>query len=429
MIELKIALKNLFRNKRRTILTFLIICFSYVSLVVFGSYVNKTKIALRDYIIQTDRGHLTIVKKGYYDSKDARYSPDFLMDNSMMDSVKRAIEETQKEMGGEIIRTVSPRIYLQGLIAAGDNSTIFQGMSIDPNLEGIDMETSGTFTNVDSTKLFTEKVNIPLPGGQKQESYKSSAIIGEELAKYLKAKPGDDITLLVSINGSQEAWNLKLAGISNFGVPEYNEIRVVTDIDSGKQLYYEDKAHAIVVMLEDIKYLDKFEKILKSRIDNNNVEIKDWTYFGDFYYKVVNLYDTQYYVTMSILLIVIIISVGNVMSMSVTERVPEFGTIRAVGISKVEVFRMITFEGILLGIISILISVVVAYIAMEVINKINMPLPPPPAMNVKISFSVLQDPIIYLTNAIYMIVVVSFSSIPASLYALKINIANAIRYS
>src|SRR3989338_10971129 len=84
---LSLALRNIFRNKRRTGITFMAIISGVVSLIIFGGFIEYTFWGLRELTIKTQLGHIQIYKKGYWEKGIAEPSK-YLIENP------EAIEKT-----------------------------------------------------------------------------------------------------------------------------------------------------------------------------------------------------------------------------------------------------------------------------------------------------------------------------------------------
>ena len=67
---LKLAFRNVFRNKRRTLFTLLAMITGMVSLTVFGGFIKYAYWGLSETTIRTQLGHIQIFKKGYHSKGD-----------------------------------------------------------------------------------------------------------------------------------------------------------------------------------------------------------------------------------------------------------------------------------------------------------------------------------------------------------------------
>ena len=113
MNTFKLALRNIFRNKRRTAITFLSIIAASAAIIVFGGFIAFSFEGLRETTIRTQLGHLQIAKKGYFD-QGAGLSERFLISDPA--SIERDIRKSS------LVNTTTWRLTGSGLISAGETS-------------------------------------------------------------------------------------------------------------------------------------------------------------------------------------------------------------------------------------------------------------------------------------------------------------------
>ena len=121
MKTVRLALRNIFRNKRRTAITFLAIISGSIAIIVFGGYVEFTYWGLREMVINTQLAHIQIYKKGYIE-KGVTEPTKYLMKDP--DSVERAISVFPNI---KYMRMVSSRLSFSGLISSGEKTIACSG--------------------------------------------------------------------------------------------------------------------------------------------------------------------------------------------------------------------------------------------------------------------------------------------------------------
>src|SRR4030067_2514846 len=138
---IKLAFKNIFRNKARTLLTLGAISFGCISLIITGGFIEDTFTQMREAYIRGFLGHIQIYKEGYLD-KGASKPFDYM------------IPAPEKVMGSvrslEHVRIVTPRLEFSGLLSNGDTTVSFIGQGIEPAAEN---EISTLFLMDDGEKL------------------------------------------------------------------------------------------------------------------------------------------------------------------------------------------------------------------------------------------------------------------------------------
>src|SRR5437764_4212670 len=104
----KTAFRNVFRNRRRSAITLLVIVFGAVGLILFGGYKSRTFFALRESTIRNRLGHLQIYKRGFA-AAEAQKPLQFGLENP--DALRRQIERDPR------VRTTTAQITLMGLVS------------------------------------------------------------------------------------------------------------------------------------------------------------------------------------------------------------------------------------------------------------------------------------------------------------------------
>src|SRR5262249_7181094 len=125
-LYLKLAIRNVFRNRRRTLITVSAMAFGAAAIIVFGGFVHSIYIGVRESTIRSQVGHLQIYRKGY--SEKGSLAPfDYLVGD--YPSLRAEL------MKIEHVRTVTARLGLSGLVSTGDTTTSFVGAGVEPEGE------------------------------------------------------------------------------------------------------------------------------------------------------------------------------------------------------------------------------------------------------------------------------------------------------
>jgi putative ABC transport system permease protein len=118
---------------------------------------------------------------------------------------------------------------------------------------------------------------------------------------------------------------------------------------------------------------------LKRELAGKDVAVKTWHELDDFYDKTVELYQRQFDVLRLVVLVMVLLSVANTVNMSVFERSAEFGTMRALGNTRREVFVRIVVENAFIGLAGAVLGALLAVGLATALSFIGIPMPPPPA--------------------------------------------------
>jgi putative ABC transport system permease protein len=159
----------------------------------------------------------------------------------------------------------------------------------------------------------------------------------------------------------------------------------------------------------------------------NGFEVKAWRELNDFYDKTKELYREQFGVFRLIILAMVFLGVRNAMSITVAERAGEFGTMRALGTRRLQVFRTVLVESLLLGLLGALLGAAVGVLAAFAISKIGIPMPPPPNSNIGYTAHIQLIPGLVSGAFAIGILATLLATILPAIRASRMPIADALR--
>jgi len=404
-MNIKIAARSVFRNKRRTVITLLSIIFGCVAIIVFGGFVDYSMWGLRESTIHSRLGHLQVYKAGYSEKGGTNPLAYTIEDYPRIRSI---IEDEDH------VDFVTSRLEFSGLIGGAENSVICVGKGVEPEKE---RELGMTVSIVEGEGLSSEE---PEEG-----------IIGKGLAEGLGVNIDDYLTILTSTaEGALNAVDLKLRGIFRTGVKEYDDVAVMVPMELAKALLYTENVQSIVVVLDKTENTDLVADNLRQEFSQANLdlEIKTWSDLATFYHQVVQLYGGIFWVVRLIILIIVIFSIANTMTMSVFERMREIGTIRAMGTKRRGVLSLFLIEGLILGALGGALGLAFGIIAAKLLSIKGIYIPPPPTMTegyTALINVVPKDLIFAFSLAVGTSLV---SSIYPAFKAARLKVVDALRY-
>ena len=321
---LKIAFRNIFRQKRRTILTALamIVGFTLSSIVIGlsdGAYSNVIEMFTGNRI-----GHIQVHRAGYLDK------PSIYKTMSDYESIGKTI---QNEEG---VEAWTPRIYTGGLGSVGEKSTAVR-------IIGIDVARENRATN------FNKKV---IEGDTLTETASREAIIGTKLAKTLSATIGSKIVLFSqAADGSIANDEYTIVGIADSGDDITNRVVCYLHIDDVQELFVlQGRIHEIVVIVSNINKVERISNGITEKLADTTLEILPWYQVVKSFYDAMQKDKQGDAVARFIIMFIVAIGVLNTVLMSVMERTREYGVLKAVGTKPIQVFWLVIYE---VGIIAV----------------------------------------------------------------------------
>lgn len=403
---IRLAFKNILRNKARTLITLGAIAFGCISLIITGGFMEDSFSQMREGFIRGFLGHIQIYKEGYLE-KGASKPFDYMIPapEKVMESVRTL----------EHVKIVTPRLEFSGLLSNGDTTVSFIGQGIDPEAEN---EISTAFLLQEGEKL---------SGGDEY-----LIMLGKGLVKGVGSKIGDPLILLTNTQGgSLNAIDVSLKGSFMTASKEYDDRAVRMPIKIAQKLLHTNDVQSIVVFLNDTDATDDVRSRLDVMIKKEGLglETRVWYELADFYTKTVELYRRQFLVIKIIIGIVVVLSVFNTMNMSVIERIGEVGTIMALGTKRAGVVAMFVLEGLVLGVLGGAVGLIAGYMLASFISYIGIPMPPPPGATVQWTARISIVPEVFAFSFVLAVVTSVISSIYPALKASKLEIADALRHN
>jgi len=394
----RIAFRNVFRNRRRSAITLLVIVFGAVGLILFGGYKQQTFRGLRESTIRSRVGHLQVYKRGFA-TNEAKKPLDYGLDN--VAALRRAIESDKR------VKMTAAQVTLMGLVSNGEKSETFLATAVEPAKE-------------------KQMNGYRLTGGSDLPDNEPDAVIlGRGLAASMHAKPGDYLTLMTTTStGSLNATDVRVAGIFMSGVKEFDDRSVKMSLSGAQQLLQTKKVERLIVMLNETDDTAAVRADLARRIPG--IEMKDWSELATFYHQVVLLYNGIFGFLGLIVSAIVVFSVANTILMSIFERTREIGTLMAMGTTRARVARMFLAEGLVIGVLGAIAGVVGGALLANAINHGHIMLPPPPGYTVGYPLRMLLSPSILITAAFISIVTATVSSIVPALKASRMKIVDAL---
>jgi len=352
----KIAVRNLLRYKRRTLLTASLITIGVVFVIVFLAVSGSFKNMMIGQITDSMLGHVQVHRKGYVASID-NLPLNLNMKAGAAEKVKSMLD---KEAA---IEAYSPRIKFGGMFS---------------NF----VET----TNVRLVAVYPEKefATVPLLPSRITDGEKSikrgEILVPNLLAKGMGVKVGDTVVVVAtnkdgSVNGKQFRVSGVVEGITGPGGRDgYIHIE-----DAVELLRMEEpEVSEIAIRLKDFSKLNRFaEKInglLGSELNKQGkpaFEVHTWENLSPFY-NVARMIDMMTFFIKLMLIAIVLISIMNVMIMAVYERIREIGTIAAIGTLPGKILSLFVIEGFLLGVTGAVIGDIAGMAIIYVINLSNI---------------------------------------------------------
>lgn len=360
-MRIKIAIRNTFRNSRRTALNVFMVAAGVTSIVMFKGFSSHMLLLLREETINADFGHLQIARQAHWEQSAENPKDNLLPDHARL----------LAEIGNsKDIAAVSGRITFFGLAGNRDRSMAVRVLSFDSEAER------------HRTRSLRLKEGKPLSGPEIPE-----ILVGSGVARQLKARTGESLTVLgYTYDNVINALDMEVTGVFQSGMSEIDNSTVIMSLKMAQKLLDTQSVEKIVVHLKDTERTDFALSALSSRLlasrasaadspaAGAELKIKPWHELATLYNEVASFYRSYDRVIQAIILTLVLISILNTIGMSIFERTGEIGTMRALGETEGNVIRLFVLEGAVLGILGCLTGTVSAFAFAHLVNAMKIPL-------------------------------------------------------
>ena len=375
---INLAWSNLWYNKKRTILQFLLILITLAALILYKGYIDYSKEGMSLGFIEKS-GHLQIK------SKNSEYlSPKDL--NKLFSNLNEKTEVSKLEAV----------LKFSGIIGNENTSTIFWGEAYD---------------NPDKKYGVCEGIPV-FPNSE-------NLVLGKALADNLGINSPDEYVNILtnSPNSGMSLSSFSVSGFTDTGIPENDAGLVIasrqTIIDF---LGEENIASHIQVFLKKNKDLQCFESAIKEEFPE--YEIKNWIELNPSYNQVNSMNEMQYKVVSIIMCILVFVSLTQSLSTAFNERLYEFGMLESIGLKKIKISLMLYMEVLFLVIFGVILGLIFSEITNLFIRACNIEfIPPGYSSGFKLNFYITK---LNILSSIAFIFVTCF-------LALLIPIKNVLR--
>jgi len=348
----KIAIRNLLRYKRRTLLTASLITVGVVFVLAFIAVSGSFKNMMIGEITDAMLGHIQIHKKGYVASID-----NLPLNLNLKAQAAARIDEILRSR--KDVEASSPRLKFGGLFSNFAESTNVRLNGVYPERE---------FKTV---PLLTSRIS---EGGK--TIGKGEILIPSLLARGMKVKVGDPVVIVAtnqdgSVNGKQFVVAGILEGVTGPGGRDgYIHIEDAAEVLRMPALEISE----IAVRLKDFDRLQPaFQEISKQleaefrKDDKFPLEIHTWEGLTPFF-NIARMIDLMTFFIKIMLIAIVLISIMNVMIMAVYERIREIGTIAAIGTLPGKILSMFVIEGFCMGVVGAVIGDIVGIGLVYILN-------------------------------------------------------------
>lgn len=463
MKTLLLALRNLLRNRRRSLTTLLAMIIGLTATLLFGGYSSSSILAMQTGYVQVI-GHLQIQRQDYFlygSGNPAAYG---------IADYQRIIDLVKADpVLAPMLTVVTPKLNLGGIagnFAAGVSKTVLaSGVVVDEQNQMRQWNDYGslsysrplalTGTPVESAVIGTGVARLlqlcgplkvpkcrstpPRPAGTDETRLAPDDITA--LSALEKPAPGAASETRIEILAANERGvpnvaSLNVVKAENYGLKEMDDIFMEMHLAHAQKLIFGSAAPQVTAIQLQLQHTGqiplakaRLNELLATTLKGAQLEIQDYETLVPIYGQTIQFFDSVFGFIATLIGVIVLFTVGNTMSMAVVERTVEIGTLRAIGLRRGGIRRLFMVEGLLIGLIGALLGICVALGVAGLINNSGLTWTPPGYVYAyPLKVRVWGDPQLIFGSAFGLILVAIASAWWPANRASRLAIVDALRH-
>ena len=405
LFTLRMAFRNLKRQRRRTLFTGLMMTGGFLLCSVFLGVSEGSYASIIDFFTRDHTGHLQIHRRGYLDNPSLQTTVDD------WDHVRQFLAADPK------VVSAAPRVYSSVLAFVGKRTVGARLVGMDPALEA---STSRLKTKVSEGSYF--------PGKSANE-----ILAGNGIAQALGLKVGSQVALVgQGADGSVADDLFTVVGLVQSGGEAGLDHNLYLRLgDAQTFLALGTRIHEVAVILKDIGLAREESRVLAAKLNDPNLDVEPWQVVEKDFYRAMTADKDGDYFTQIIFLVLVALGVLNTVLMNVLERVPEYGLLKALGTRSSTLTAMILWEMVCLALLSIALGAALAWGANAYLAAYGLHMPEAytyGGMVFSTMYGQLSWPVFLIPAALILLMAV-LVCLPAALRVRRLSPVEALRRS
>ncbi|MFC1482635.1 ABC transporter permease [Candidatus Margulisiibacteriota bacterium] len=332
---IKMSYRNLWRRKIRTIIVIICIAVGLTGLIFTGGLYDGMLLQMKESIIKSDIGHITIYKKGFRSSKKLS----LIINNP--ENIEKILAENQN------IDTYFRRIKVTGMISSARYTQGVHIIGIEPKREKNASNLAESITK----------------GTYELEPKKNQIIIGAELADKLHVRLKKKVVIMGQAKDKSIVSNaMRVVGVARANDQQIDKYAGFISLEKAQAMFKVDKGVTqISIMLKNHEKLDETQQFLKETLGTEYLDILTWKE----QYPIGEFMDVamQYFMGISYVILFLAVGIGifDITLISILERIQEFGVLLAIGTRFKKIAQVIIYESLMVGGMAFIVGIILGY--------------------------------------------------------------------
>ena len=352
-LGLRLPLRNLWRNRRRTLLG--------VAIIALGTMMSYAVLGYVDFSIENiqattvdEYGNIQIGSPLLWDDETQDF--DYLISPETRQTVNAILDEHAD------VEAYTAQLSVSGLAYVGEATRVLNMTATEPGNAALDYN------------------DLVVQGDGLRPGDGGTVLVGEQLAENLGLAPGDAFQVnATTVSGQYNLAPLRVAGVFSLNSSQAETQVAYVPLRFGQQLLNTGGVERIIVRTPTIESTDRVMASIQSALDEAglDLEARPWYELSDFYGQISTFFNALFgFITLAMFVLVFFM-ILQVLTLSFLERTREVGTIRAIGTHRKQVFRIFLMESVFLGIVGSVAGIALGLIAGQGFNALGIGWTPP----------------------------------------------------
>ena len=466
-MDLRIALRGVSRNKRRSAMTLLTVAVGAVAVLIFGAFIVFLARSVQTGAVQRT-GHLALYKQGFtqwgaadplgYNIPNYQEIIALLRNDAEIGPDLAVITPTQIVFGvaGNELAGTSKTFYGLGVIREDQyrmerwNEYQLPLKPLGPPIKDTEIEKGDIGIGLARMLRLCDGLKVPncspmrapaaspaqatVPAGP--DSQFSALLAQDREARASGGRGGRNRVDLLSptTTGAPNVVSMYAVSASNMGSKDVDDNLVKMSLPLAQRLVYGRHAPAvssIVLQLKSTSQLAPVQRRL-SELEHQamfHLEAKTFEDLVPLYGQALKFLGMIFVFISIIIAVIVLFSVVNTMGMSVMERTTEIGTMRALGSSKFEISAQFVTEGVVLGLLGSMLGAAMAWLISVMVNAANLKWSPPTSIEeLPLKLLLVDHPQFVLYTCAALTALAALASVVPARRAALMDIGDALRH-
>ncbi len=407
---IRLALKNVLRNTRRTLLTCFIIALGIAFVYFVRGFINGLQREISQNMTQGMTGEIQISRKGYREALPAK-ALDYLF--TVNEDLHQTILHTPHVQG------MAARLQFAGMInhQQSQTTTPFLAIGVDPQAEELvcprlkdfirddgqshfldpqrehfivlaknqtldideapmdDIDFSKPVQNNEAKDLIAEATEYHqvLIGAYMQEGFYTNIEANGQPQKRI-AQPEDELVIISSdIHGGQKSMPVRLTGIMDSGNPTADKTIIYVMLDAARELLKAPgMATQLILSLDNTENRFDVAAKLNDELAKYDLEAYPWDEIQKFFVNIMDLQNAFFGIIMFVIVLFVIVAIVITSLMTVAERTREIGTLMAIGYRRKHIIRLFLLESLFVSGAGTVAGIIAGLVLIFILNNVGI---------------------------------------------------------